>query len=102
MKMTYDKSYDNNLKSQKVNQKVNKNKPEAVKSKKTTSKIYFIIRWFIIIGAITAWEVTARLDLYNTFFTSYPSAILKDLVEFAASGKLARHTFITLEEAFCM
>ena len=68
--------------------------------KKTNKKTYFIIRWLIIFGAIAAWEISARLDLYNTFFTSYPSAIFMDLIEFSASGKLARHTFITMKEAF--
>ncbi|WDP84767.1 MAG: ABC transporter permease [Desulfobacter sp.] len=69
--------------------------------KKADKKIvYFAIRWSLILGAVAAWEISARLNLYNTFFTSYPSVILKDLMEFAASGKLARHTFITLQEAF--
>lgn len=68
--------------------------------KTNNNKNYFIIRWLIIIGAIAAWEISARLNLYNTFFTSYPSAILMDLIKFSASGKLARHTSITLQEAF--
>lgn len=68
--------------------------------KTTNHRIYFIIRCIIVLGALAAWEVSARSGWYNTFFTSYPSAIAKDLVEFAASGKLARHTFITLQEAF--
>lgn len=68
--------------------------------KTATNKTYFIIRCALVLGALAAWEVSARLGWYNTFFTSYPSAIMKDLIEFAASGKLARHTFITLQEAF--
>lgn len=67
---------------------------------KKTNNTYFIIRWGIIIGAIAAWEISAQLNLYNTFFTSYPSAIIADLIQFAASGKLARHTVVTLQEAF--
>ena len=70
------------------------------KSKASNGKIYFFIRWTLVIGVIAAWEITARMALYNTFFTSYPSEILKDLIQFAASGKLARHTSITLQEAF--
>lgn len=38
--------------------------------------------------------------MYNPFFTSYPSEIVKDLIEFAASGDLVYHTSITLKEAF--
>ena len=73
---------------------------KSAKTNATNGKIYFFIRWALIITAIAAWEISARMALYNTFFTSYPSAIVQDLIKFAASGKLIRHTSITLQEAF--
>lgn len=69
------------------------------KEKKNHRKA-MIIRVFIIVGLVVLWEVSARQKWYNPFFTSYPSEILADLVEFIKSGDLAYHTIITLREAF--
>ncbi len=66
-------------------------------SKKTIAKI---IRTLFIVGILIVWEWSARNQLYNVFFTSYPSEIVKDLISFAMSGDLIYHTSITLKEAF--
>lgn len=58
------------------------------------------IRTIIVVGFLILWELAARMKLYNSFFTSYPSEILKDLIGFAQSGDLVFHTAITLKEAF--
>lgn len=65
-------------------------------------KKYFIIiiRLLLIGSFILFWEWSARAELYNPLFTSYPSEILKDLVEFYTSGDLVKHTSVTLREAF--
>lgn len=59
-----------------------------------------VIRTVIVLAFLLTWEFCARRKLYNPFFTSYPSEILKDLAEFYRSGDLAKHTAITLTEAF--
>lgn len=65
------------------------------------NKRYFIItiRLLLIGIFIVSWEWSARKQMYNPLFTSYPSAILKDLGEFYTSGDLIKHTSVTLHEA---
>lgn len=58
------------------------------------------IRIVLITGLLCLWETAARMEWYNPFFTSYPTEILTDLIEFIKSGDLAYHTIITLREAF--
>lgn len=67
---------------------------------KKLTRTTFIIRTALILGLIGLWEVAARMEWYNPFFTSYPTEIFKDLLEFIKSGDLAYHTIITLREAF--
>ncbi len=63
-------------------------------------KVYIMItRTIIILIFLLVWEFCARSKIYNPFFTSYPSEILNDLVEFYRSGDLGKHTAITLTEA---
>lgn len=59
-----------------------------------------VVRTIIIIGFLFLWEISARKGLYNTVFISYPSEVLKDLVEFFMSGDLLKHGSITLTEVF--
>lgn len=62
--------------------------------------IVITIRILIIGAFILAWELSARARLYNPLFTSYPSEIFKDLIQFYTSGDLVKHTSVTLREAF--
>lgn len=72
-----------------------------MKRKDKNEKLFIqIVRIVIVIGFILLWEFSARKQMYNSFFTSYPSEILIDLVEFYKSGALAKHTAITFTEAF--
>lgn len=41
----------------------------------------------------------AKTERFDSFYTSYPSAIIKDIVEFYTSGDLWKHASITLQEA---
>ena len=59
-----------------------------------------IIRITFIACVIILWEVLARNNTRMAFYTSYPSEILLDLMEFAGSGELFRHVGITLQEAY--
>ncbi len=44
--------------------------------------------------------MSAQKGLYNPIFTSYPSEILRDIINFSTSGgELAKHASITLTEA---
>lgn len=63
------------------------------------NKIVPIARILIVAVFISFWEIAARLNLYNAFFTSYPSEIILDLKQFFLSGDLVKHTSITLREA---
>ncbi|MEA4920157.1 MAG: ABC transporter permease [Clostridiaceae bacterium] len=57
------------------------------------------IRCLLVLTFLGFWEVYARSGAYNTFYTSYPSEILRDLYEFLVSGELAHHALITIREA---
>jgi NitT/TauT family transport system permease protein len=59
-----------------------------------------IIRTILIVGLLCLWEIAARKEWYNPFFTSYPTEILLDLTLFVKSGDLAYHMIITMREAF--
>lgn len=74
---------------------------QRVKKKKKDKKNIQIslVRGFLILLFLGLWEWSARKEFYNVFFTSYPSEIIKDLIEFAKSGDLFYHTAITLKEA---
>lgn len=63
-------------------------------------QVVIIIRSLIIISFILAWEWAATSGVVSTFYTSKPSEILKDLVQFCVSGDLMKHASVTLKEAF--
>ncbi len=58
------------------------------------------IRVAIIALLLLLWEWMVRSGRLSSFYTSYPSEILGDLWDFYASGQLAKHASITLQEAF--
>lgn len=65
-----------------------------------SNKKIVLIRTLLLIIFVAGWEISARLKLYNPFFTSYPSEIAADLLAFIESGDLWYHTALTLQEAF--
>lgn len=67
--------------------------------KKRKNRSVFIARTALVFVLVLAWEIASHLEGFNPFFTSYPSAILRDLYEFFISGDLAHHASITLKEA---
>lgn len=74
--------------------------PESRQQKeKRKDKSVLITRIVLVLCLVLAWEMASRLEGFNPFFTSYPSAILQDLYEFFISGDLAYHALITLKEA---
>lgn len=66
---------------------------------KRKNRSVFIARIALVFVLVLAWEIASHLEGFNPFFTSYPSAILRDLYEFFISGDLAHHASITLKEA---
>lgn len=74
------------------------NKKITNKKRKQNASI-LACRILLIIGFLLAWEYYARLGVYETFHTSYPSEIILDLYEFMISGDLSYHALITIKEA---
>lgn len=58
-----------------------------------------VVRIALVVILVLAWEMLSRSEGFNAFYTSYPSAILRDLYDFFISGDLAHHASITLKEA---
>ncbi|SFI00243.1 NitT/TauT family transport system permease protein [Tindallia magadiensis] len=52
---------------------------------------------FVIL--ILFWEFAVRIGWLNPFYTSQPTGVYYDLIEFYESGQLWRHTSVTLKEA---
>lgn len=59
-----------------------------------------ISRIFLICGFLLIWEILGRSGKISLFYTSMPSLIFKDLLEFILSGDLYKHGKVTLYEAF--
>lgn len=59
-----------------------------------------IIRTILIICFVVFWELLAKNNTRVAFYTSYPSEILRDFIEFGGTGDLFRHVSITLTEAY--
>lgn len=58
-----------------------------------------LIRFALVIGFLAYWEYAATKGWVSIFYTSKPSLILQDLIQFTVSGDLAKHGSITLREA---
>lgn len=67
--------------------------------KKHFIRLPLVIRSLIIILFLALWEGAAKYKIYDSFFTSYPTEILNDLLLFISSGDLVYHAAITLSEA---
>ncbi len=58
------------------------------------------IRFLFILALLLVWELIASNNVKIAFYTSYPSEILEDLVEFSASGDMWMHMTTTVNEAY--
>ncbi len=74
-----------------VRKKINRNNKEFT---------IIAARTIIVFSLLLLWQFTAMKGYYNPFYTSYPTEIVMDMVEFYTSGDLAHHASITLKEAF--
>jgi NitT/TauT family transport system permease protein len=72
----------------------------TIKRRNNEGRNALLIRIAFIACVVILWEALARNNTKMAFYTSYPSQILLDLIEFAGSGELFRHIGITLREAY--
>ncbi|MDA8123684.1 MAG: ABC transporter permease [Deltaproteobacteria bacterium] len=68
--------------------------------KNRMDSVALAVRITAIAAVVILWEMAARNNLRIAFYTSFPSEIVLDLIDFAASGELFRHVSITLSEAY--
>lgn len=62
--------------------------------------VALIVRFLFIASVIVLWEILARNNTRIAFYTSYPTEIFIDLIDFARNGDMLRHIGITLREAY--
>ena len=69
-------------------------------NKINSEKMTNLIRAAIILGFLFLWEIAAEYDWVSVYYTSRPSEIMLDLIQFSVSGDLWKHASITMFEAF--
>ena len=72
----------------------------TIKKINKTDREALVIRTIFLCAVVIFWELIARNNDRLAFYISYPSEIILDLIEFAASGELFHHVGITLQEAY--
>lgn len=75
-------------------------KPTLSRIKSRQEPKIFITRTLLIAVFVVCWEFFAKGNIEIAFYTSYPSAILLDMLAFSEDGELFRHIGITLQEAY--
>lgn len=58
-----------------------------------------ILRVLLFLTLIVIWELLAVKGMLDPFYTSKPSKVYHDMINFYQSGALFRHTFVTLQES---
>lgn len=71
---------------------------EFLKKYKNNKRKIKIIQFSIFIGFILIWEILGRLEIINTFITSYPSLIFKTIINLLFHESLIHHILVTLSE----
>ena len=69
-----------------------------IKNEKKKKLFVLFSQLFVGIFIIGLWEVLARLNVINTFITSSPSRIVKNIYSLLMSGNLFKHVWVTLSE----
>lgn len=77
--------------------KQKKDNPYIIEKQKETRKI-IITEIIILILFVGLWELFARIGLINDFLFSYPSEILKLIVNYFKTGEIYKHIGISLLE----
>lgn len=69
-----------------------------LKKEKRKKRLILITQISIIVILILIWETLARLNLINTFITSYPSKILNTILTLIEDNSIWLHIYVTLKE----
>ena len=70
------------------------------KGNKDNGRLALGLRLLIMAAVLIAWEIIARNNVKIAFYTSYPSEIILDLIDFIKSGDIWIHTYNTVKEAY--
>ncbi len=65
-----------------------------------SEKMIVLVRTVIVLGFLLLWETAAELKWVSVYYTSRPSEVVLDLIQFTVSGDLLKHASITMYEAF--
>lgn len=68
--------------------------------KKGHASAALLIRTVLIVCFLLAWQLYAGNTPKIAFYTSYPTELIQDMIDFISSGDLAYHLKITLKEAY--
>lgn len=68
--------------------------------KQTQNNLALGIRILLIAGLLLVWEIIGSGSVKIAFYTSYPSAIFNDLLEFYRDGNMLMHVGATIKEAY--
>lgn len=71
---------------------------EYIKKTKRKNKIILFFQIMIFIMFIFLWEISANLNLINSFLTSSPSKIIETLINLYKNNNLFNHIWITFYE----
>lgn len=77
---------------------INKEHYIYIKKLKRNKLFIRLTKMFIVLSFILIWEILARLNIINTFLTSYPSEILKTIIKLFKENNLISHINATLYE----
>ena len=69
-----------------------------LKRLKNDSFIIIFFRIFVLVAFIGLWELLTQIGVLDSFFTSSPSRIIKQIIVLAKNGTLVSHSLITLYE----
>jgi NitT/TauT family transport system permease protein len=70
------------------------------KKKNNSDAIALPIRIVLLAACIIIWELIAKNNIKISFYTSYPSAIFFDLIDFFKTGNAWGHIGTTMKEAY--
>lgn len=80
------------------NKKYSKEHIEYLQSIKRKKKIILITQISILVIFFALWELLAKIEIIDTFLTSYPSQMWKLFLKLSADGSLFKHIGISVFE----
>jgi NitT/TauT family transport system permease protein len=71
-----------------------------LRKQKTETAFVYVLRFSLLIFLLFTWEILAKIDVIDSFITSYPSKIFTTVIELFRENCLTYHIGITLYETF--